>query len=555
MFLKAYVGQYYRDREGELGEEPINMIFRAISSYIPALVMQNPRNTVGTDYRQFDTQAKLIQHKLDESQEAMRLKQIYRAWLVDAFFGFGIMKTGLKDSGYVMDFEDSVIDPGEQFSDIVDLDNFTFDPSCEKHMFRDAFFTGDLVTVERQALLDDDRFDHDLVMQLPEATAGNDTDNDEKSRQDSYAADFNSARDMVTMCELWIPSYDQIVYTPDPRELIMPDYIGTAEYDGIESGPYEYLSFSPPVNDCLPIAPVGMWYDLHVIANDMFKKTMDQAERQKDIGVYKPAHADEADDIRDAEDGDMVASTDPDAVKVLSFGGQKQTNEIMLSHLHTWFNYVTGNADLVGGSSSAAPTATQAEMLQANQSISIEDAKTLLYDAASNVSKRHAYYIWTNPMEFTDVDKEDFLFLTFKIKARSMQRLDPAIKTKRIIDFMTQLVPATVQSGMMMQQMGRPFNVQVALTQLAEDLDIADWFDGVFDDPEYLDRMMLQHAMSMKSPGNSGNPIESESPGGGLQTNGQPGIVGGTTPSSQEFSNMQAQQVAGEAQSARLGVM
>jgi len=91
MYLKAYVGQYWQEFEGLTGEEPINMIFRAISAYIPALVMQNPRNIVTTAYSDYELHAQLLKTKLDESQEAMRLKEIYRAWLVDAFFGFGII--------------------------------------------------------------------------------------------------------------------------------------------------------------------------------------------------------------------------------------------------------------------------------------------------------------------------------------------------------------------------------------------------------------------------------------------------------------------------------
>jgi len=187
--------------------------------------------------------------------------------------------------------------------------------------------------------------------------------------------------------------------------------------------------------------------------------------------------------------------------------------------------------------------------------MSIEDARSILYDCASSVSKKHAYYIWTNPVEFTDVDREDFLFLTFKIKARSMQRLDPAIKTKRIMDFMTQLLPATMQTALMAQQMGQPFNLQVAITKLAEDLDIADWFDEVFNDPEFLNRMMLVHQMGMMSPGNSNKVVGGAGGVDEILQNGQPGIVGGTTPSPGEFSNMQAQAGANDSQSARLGGM
>ncbi len=52
-----------------------------------------------------------------------------------------------------------------------------------------------------------------------------------------------------------------------------------------------------------------------------------QAERQKDITLYSPGAADAATLVRDAADGDMVASTDPNSVQVKSFGGQPPINQ------------------------------------------------------------------------------------------------------------------------------------------------------------------------------------------------------------------------------------
>ncbi len=554
MFLRVFVGQYFQENHGLSGDQPVNMTFRAISSYLPALVMQNPQAVCTTNYERFETHVALLESKLNSSYKAMRFQETLRAWLVDAFFGFGVMKTGLKKSGSVVEFDDVTLDPGEHFSNAVNIENFIPDPTSTEFMFRDASFLGDIVDLPRQILLDDDRYDHDLVMNLPSVNERIKTSDTDLARTEYHGREYNSARDVVSIANLWLPEYNKIVTIPDPRShSFSEEFLSTIDFDGVESGPYDFLTFTPPVpGEAIPIAPVSMWYDLHNIANDMFKKTIDQALRQKDLTLYKEGASDEMDDIRDAEDGETVATTDPSAFTQLSMGGQRQSNETMLSHLHTWFNYVTGNADLVGGSSADAPSATQAEMIQANQSVSIEDARSILHDRVEDISLKHAYFIWTNPLDFPDVDTEDFLSVVVKIKARSMRRIDPVMKTKRIIDFATKTVPSLMQAAMLGMQMGLPFDLPKAIMDLAESLDIADVVDDWFNDPTFMQRMELTMALNMKSPGNS------EMQGGGIGEilqNQQPGSLPESAPSPQTMQNQNVQERAGMAQSARLGAM
>ncbi|GAH30853.1 unnamed protein product, partial [marine sediment metagenome] len=66
----------------------------------------------------------------------------------------------------------------------------------------------------------------------------------------------------------------------------------------------------------------------------------------------------------------------------------------------------------------------------------------------------------------------DFLNFAFNLKARSMSRLDPNIKSQRIIQFATNLVPSLATSAQICMQMGVAFNLQRAITDLAEELDV-----------------------------------------------------------------------------------
>lgn len=50
MFVKEFVGEYYRQSMGVTGEEPINMLFHTLKSFIPTMVMRNPVNKIITQF-------------------------------------------------------------------------------------------------------------------------------------------------------------------------------------------------------------------------------------------------------------------------------------------------------------------------------------------------------------------------------------------------------------------------------------------------------------------------------------------------------------------------
>jgi hypothetical protein len=50
MFVKKYTGQYYRDKAGLTGDQPINMLFKTLSAFIPSLVTNNPINEVSSKF-------------------------------------------------------------------------------------------------------------------------------------------------------------------------------------------------------------------------------------------------------------------------------------------------------------------------------------------------------------------------------------------------------------------------------------------------------------------------------------------------------------------------
>jgi len=463
---------------------------------------------------------------VDKTVSDLKMKETMRAWVVSAIFAFGVMKVSLASSENMIVDGDVNIDPGQVYAEIVDLDDFVFDPTCTD--IRKSSFLGSRVRVPRQQLLDDPSYDKELVMKLPTSkftTAGR---AEAMTKQSTAVAETYTLQDYVDVVELWIPEANALVTISDPQQIILDGYLRSVDYNGPAEGPYVLLDFSPPVpGNPLPVAPVSLWYDLHMIANRTFKRMMDQADRQKDILAYSPAFADEAQDIIDAEDGDSVAVSDPQAAQVMSFGGANNRNEQMVQQMQMWFNYVAGNPDQMAGNMSKATkgskeTATRTQAMQSNMSVSLDDAQGLVHDAAAEVSKRIAWYLHTDPlidlplikrttggkfqqMTLTPEQRQgDFLDYTFKIRAKSMVPTDPITRARLMAEFATKVMPNVTNSANIAFQMGVPFNLQRCLTDLAEQMgltaDVMSWFN----DPEFANRMALRLQLGPQNQGKSG---------------------------------------------------
>jgi hypothetical protein len=524
MFIKEYVGSYYRNEAGLTGEEPLNLVFHNIRAMVPTLVMRNPINKVVTPILQNRPYAELLSLGLNTINKQMKLDKILRGWVTAALFGWGIIKVGLCAKGEFLEFGDMRVDPGQIYAALIDLDMFVLDPLCRS--LEEALFQGHRTMVPRQLLLDTEGYDHDEVAKLPPTRS---------IFRPDYIANMTrkfigmyqqiSMQDMVDVVELYVPESNVIVTIPDPYQTYSHKYIGVVDYEGPKEGPYVHLSFTPPVpGNPFPVAPVSMWFDLHRMANRMLSKIMDQADRQKDVLVYNPAQADEAQEIVDARDGDSVMSTNPEGVKVISYGGQERNNEIMLNQLQMWYNYISGNPDATTGNMTAATkgsqdTATRAQIMQANAGITVEDAKGILYDATAEVNRRFAWYLHYDPfinlpmIKRTTDNQEMQVSLTpeqrcgefdqfnFEIVARSMSPVDPGARAKALLDFCSTVLPAAVASAMQMMQLGQQFNLQLYLGTVAEEMGISDLLAGIFEDPLFIQKMQLMVTLGIKDPG------------------------------------------------------
>jgi hypothetical protein len=398
-------------------------------------------------------------------------------------------------------------------------------------------------------------------------------------------AENSDLEDEVEVYELWVPSAKAIVTVPATDDVSFDDFLRIDDYYGPDKGPYSMLALTPPVpGNPMPIPMVGIWYDLHVKANEMAKKIIEQASRQKDNILYRRAAADDAEELKNAGDGEAIAVDDPNSVTTVSYGGQNNKNEVHLGSLMAWFNMMAGNPEQVGGQRVDAKSATAANILQQNAGVTLEDMKDLVYQWAADEAGRRAWYFHTDPLmqmpltrrQLTpgqpqidpmsgatfmspptmqevqviltpEARRGDFMDFTFKIEPESMGRVDSKVRVQQMQQLFQQILPAVMAAAQMSMAMGIQFSPKAALLRAAKDMGV-EWFDEVFNDPEF---MMMQQQLQMMGPQMQDSKGQAAPPNphiGGIMQNGQPGQVQGNVPGSATQQRQGAQAGADDAQ-------
>lgn len=566
MFIRQYVGQYFDKSHGEIGTEALNLIHNAVRTMLPYLVMNYPKASVESSYLSSKEYGDLLALALDYSSRSLKIKTVYRRAIVDAIFTLGILKTGLAESDSVYAFDEyNRIDTGTVYTDAVDFDNFVADPNSKEHLFADAAFLGDRLCVPRANLLDSGLYKNDLVEQLPGAYDESREDCASDLSMNNLNHDDDDLNDYVEIAELWVPRAKAIVTVPAGVDISFDDYLRVDDYYGPDEGPYTFLAFSPPTpGNPLPVPFVGIWHDLHVLANKMAKKIMEQAERQKDVMAYKRSAADDAKELFDAADGESVAVDDPEAVRVHQLGGQAQSNEVHLAQLQNWFNMMAANPQGIAGERLDAGSATEARILQGNASIGLEDAKDIVYDFAANEHHKRAWYFHTDPfiqiplirrdqipaqmgmgpmgpqmippqmvdrqvMLTPEARRGDFLDFTFKIQAESLGRMDSQRRLALAVDFAVKILPAATMAAQNMMMLGIPFDAKAYIVRMAKDAGI-EWMEEVFYDPDFQMKMQMRMMAGPNPQTSKGQPGQENGLMDAIIQNGQPGQVMGGAP-------------------------
>lgn len=508
-FLSQYVGRFYaKTRHGEDEDKkasPVNLIYTAVSTLVPNLVFRDPKFKVRTDILTYRGYADMLELGTNTLAKKIKFRKQLRMAVVDSLFYAGFIKTGIATSGEFITMADQTIAIGEPFADRVDPDDIILDPTARD--WEEQMVVGNRFQVLRQDMLDSELYDNDLVMSLQ---GRSDIKNPSEARFISGKDNNDEIKellDFVDIVELYFPRDKRVIQVPWVKGYRPESFLRDVDYSGPDSGPYHMLGYAQIPDNVLPLPPVSLWYDLHVLGNRMARKIGRQADRMKRVLAYDGQSEGDAQTIVEADDGEAVRVQNVQGIKEVNYGGATEDAYGFMQWVEAKFSEMANSLDSLSGNKADAPTATQSEMLQQNTSVRLADLQNQVYDFAAEIGTDLAFFLHTDPLielplvrrvngadeqvVYTPEDRKgDFICYALNVQPYSMAKPDPARKVQHLLQFASNVIPAAAQAA---QILGPAFKIQLFLERIASEIGLEE-IDEIIDMPTFKNWMMAQIA-------------------------------------------------------------
>lgn len=375
---ETHAGSGYGQNRGDRFETMLNLMNQTVDAYTMSLVANRPRVLLTTRYPELKFFAKKFELGLNNLIEEIRLEETLARWVLDAFFGVGIIKVHLANSAPVQLEQGIWMDPGIPFASNIPLDNFVFDASAT--VWQNVRFAADWYRIPFEDLKSD-LYDQEAVSEneLQPSTKGH-TDPDRLERiSRGEEVDQDEFTPMIDVADFWVPQ-DGKIYTwaIDPVHPFRGKGLPIAEmdWDGPEFGPYHLLGFGDVPENIMPTSPASHLSSLEKLINNLMRKGARQAKRQKQVNLYSGAGAETAKKMQRASDGEWIMATDPNEVKGWRDQGVDPTNHQFMMGCIEMFDRMAGNLSAMLGLGAQADTLGQEKLIHG--AVSSKEAKMQL---------------------------------------------------------------------------------------------------------------------------------------------------------------------------------
>lgn len=519
-FLSQFVGRFSKSnsRRGDEASKasPINLIYSAITTLVPNLVFNDPRAKAVTDLLAYRNYAELHGNAITLVSKRNRFKDTLRAVITDSIVMAGYVKTGLAVGSKTIEFEDGFqVHLTEPFLERVSPDDMILDPNARS--WNEQAIVGNKYRADVDRLIEEGFGDPDELLKLAEEV-GFSSKMDKAEDISKVPQQNDETRRYVELAEIWIPAEQRTVTMPYKAGATFDKFINEVGYSGPSEGYYHQLGLVETPDNLLPVAPAGIWYDLHILGNRIARKIARQAERNKRVLAYEDDAEEDVEAIAEANDGETVRVQSVDKIKELEYGGVSEKAYEWMNWIKVTFSDQSGAIENTG-TGQGEPTLGQAQMVQANQSVRLGDMQSIVYDFAGKCLTDVGYYLHTDPMielplvrrvngtetqEYYNPDTRvgEWYDYHISIQPFSMARPDPNTAVARKIQFATNVIPAAAQAAGML---GPGFKIGPFLTTIAREVGIED-ADEWLNTPEIAQWIQMNMMLSQKTgdPGKAG---------------------------------------------------
>lgn len=460
--MEQYVGAHYSEK-GSNKNVPFSLLELAISTYTQRLSGGKPKVLFTTPHDQLQPQKSKLQRGTNHLLEEID----FGATLADAvqggFFSMGIIKMGL-DLRSQQEWNGFLHDVMQPFADSVTLDNWCHDMSATR--WDKIQHCEDRYSI----LLEDaaEMFEHGDKLMPIEDTEGYGKD-DDRLKDMTQGNSFNREhyREIGEVWDVWDPRENIIITLAAGEGMpcdVTGEYLNVMDWNGPERGPYRLLRFNPVRGNVMPLPPVGLWMDMHELANNVMRKLGRQAQRQKTVWGAQPGSEADANTTINANDGEIVKILGAKATE-MKFPGVDPQQLAFLIQIKNMASWLWGNLDALGGLSPQAETLGQDRLLTASASQRLVKMQNTTLDFASSCilclsellyqdpgiilpqTKRHGNI--EIPVYWTPEDREqDFFEYNMKLEPYSLQYRSPTERLETIRQTMQQMVAPFMEQMM-----------------------------------------------------------------------------------------------------------
>lgn len=480
-FIRMYAGKEYGMNDIK-DESPVNSMELAAGIYTYKLSSGVPKAMVTTEYRKLRPHAEMLRMALDYLCDGINLHETIEDVVLDAIFGFGIVKVGINAAKNLKGFSD---EGGQPFAERVSQDDFVFDTTAES--WNKCQFVGNRFSVDAEAARKSGYYEGLEGVALAGDTnvlpSGERRASDLSTRRSDQ--DASRYRERFIFWEIWLPYERKIVTMNEELDKVLKEQ----EWTGPEEGPYVILRFGKVPGNVCPLAPAAVWADMHIFISRIWKKICNQADRQKTLTAYAGGSEEDARRVRDGKDGELVHVNDMRAVQEVRFGGPDAQMLALATGLDPVFSRIAGNLDVAGGLSPMGNTATQDAILNQNSGTRFEKMADSVACFVAKIMKQLAWWMWTDPYIDLPLTKRIGRTVELEVSFNERQKqgdfMDYAIKVSPYS--MTRKTPQqSIQAlGQVIQMFFQPF-AELAMQQGVQ-LDMRELFGYVarcFDIPE-----------------------------------------------------------------------
>lgn len=404
--VRQYVGNHWSE-EGTSEKVPVNLISQYVSVVGRNLVAQNPRFMLSTFSRQQKPVVTAMQDWMNKEVVKMNLQNTLQRVVIDALFSIGICKVALSDPAQAAAVAWSIA-AGQPFAERVDLDDFVFDIHARD--FSECGFIGHRYRVP----LDIVKNSKDYSSARKELTATSDPlynlEGDERISvlgRGMYGGDVDEYEDFVDLWEIYMPRHRTVLTLADDSMSGASAAVKNGDqwvplrkqgWIGPSTGPYHFLCFGLVPGNAMPKSPLQDLMDLHMDANNCYRKIISMTERVKEQLLVKGSSIEAADRVMHGDDGDIIAVENPDEMKQVVWGGTAvQVVQGVAMLLKQLFNEMAGNLDLLAGSGPQSKTAAQDKMLNENAGAGMSDMQDRTVNFVASVGKALGWYFYKDP--------------------------------------------------------------------------------------------------------------------------------------------------------------